>query len=57
MCIFIGYVWGIDKAVVEITNGGKIPFKLKAFWTIMIKYVAPIAVIIVFLNALGILKF
>ncbi|MDF2840338.1 MAG: yocR [Clostridia bacterium] len=57
MCIFIGYVWGIDKAVAEITNGGKIPFKLKAFWTIMIKYVAPIAVIIVFLNALGILKF
>lgn len=57
MCIFIGYVWGIDKAVNEITEGGKIPFKLKIFWTIMIKYVAPFGVIIVFLNALGILKF
>jgi len=57
MCIFIGYVWGMDKAVDEITEGGKFPFKLKFFWTVMIKYVAPFAVIIVFLNALGILKF
>ncbi|OGO79361.1 MAG: Na+-dependent transporter [Clostridiales bacterium GWB2_37_7] len=56
MCIFIGYVWGIDKAVAEITIGGKLPFRLKGFWTVMIKYVAPIAVIVVFLNALGILK-
>lgn len=56
MCIFIGYVWGMDKAVAEITNGGKFPFKLKGFWTIMIKYIAPLAVIVVFLNALGILK-
>jgi NSS family neurotransmitter:Na+ symporter len=57
MCIFIGYIWGIDKAVAEVTNGGKLPFRLKSFWTIMIKFVAPLAVIVVFLNALGILKF
>jgi NSS family neurotransmitter:Na+ symporter len=57
MCIFIGYVWGMDKAVAEITNGGKFPFKLRVLWTIMIKYIAPLAVIVVFLNALGILKF
>ncbi|MDF2890103.1 MAG: sodium:neurotransmitter symporter [Clostridia bacterium] len=56
MCIFIGYVWGMDKALAEITNNGKFPFKLKGFWTIMIKYIAPLAVIVVFLNALGILK-
>ncbi len=57
MCIFIGYVWGIDKAVDEITNGGKISFKLKGLFTIMIKYIAPLAVVAVFLNALGVLKF
>jgi NSS family neurotransmitter:Na+ symporter len=56
MCIFIGYVWGMDKAVAEITNGGKLPFILRGFWTIMIKFVAPVAVIVVFLNALGLLK-
>lgn len=57
MCIFIGYVWGMDKAVNEITNGGKLSFKLRGFWTVMIKFIAPLAVIVVFLNALGILKF
>lgn len=57
MCIFIGYVWGVDKAADEITQGGKFAFKLRGFWTIMVKFVAPIAVGIVFLNMLGILKF
>lgn len=57
MCIFIGYVWGIDKAVDDISNNGKLPFVLKGFWTISIKYIAPIGVLLVFLNATGIIKF
>jgi NSS family neurotransmitter:Na+ symporter len=56
MCIFIGYVWGIDKAVAEITDGGRIPFVLRGFWILMIKVIAPLSVIAVFLNAAGILK-
>lgn len=57
MLIFIGYFWGIDKATEEIEQGGKFKFKLKGFWTIMVKYVGPIAVGVVFLNMLGIIKF
>jgi NSS family neurotransmitter:Na+ symporter len=56
MCIFIGYVWGIDKAIAEITDEGKTRFVLKGLWTVMIKVVAPLSVIAVFLNAAGILK-
>jgi len=56
MCIFIGYVWGIDKAIAEITDEGKIRFVLKGLWTVMIKVVAPLSVIAVFMNAAGILK-
>lgn len=57
MCIFIGWFWGVDKAAEEITQGGKFGFSLKGFWNVAIKYIAPIAVGIVFLNMLGILKF
>ena len=57
MCIFIGYVWKIDNAAKEITNDGKIPFKSRGLWTILVKIVAPISVLIVFLNAIGIIKF
>ncbi len=57
MCIFIGWVWGVDKAAEEIKQGGKFAFKLAAFWGFLVKYVAPIAVGIVFLSTLGILKF
>lgn len=57
MCIFIGYVWGVDKAVAEITQNGKFPFKSRGFWTVAIKVIAPIALVIVFLNMLGIIKF
>ena len=55
MCIFIGWVWGVDKALDEVTNGGKISFPLKTFWVVMIKYVAPLAIFIVFVQATGIL--
>lgn len=57
MLIFIGYFWGVDKAAEEIEQGGKFQFKLKSFWNIMVKFVGPIAVGIVFLNMLGIIKF
>lgn len=57
MCVFIGYVWGVDKAAAEIMQNGKFPFKSKGFWTLMVKVVAPIAVFIVFLNMIGIIKF
>lgn len=55
MCIFIGWVWGVDKALDEVTNGGKVSFPLKTFWVVMIKYVAPLAIFIVFVQATGIL--
>jgi NSS family neurotransmitter:Na+ symporter len=57
MLIFIGYFWGVDKAAEEIEQGGKFQFKLKGFWNIMVKFVGPIAVGVVFLNMLGIIKF
>lgn len=52
LCLFIGWVWGIDNALKEATNNGKIPFKLAPFWAFLIKWVAPIAILVVFIQGL-----
>jgi len=50
LCIFIGWVWGIDKALDEATNNGQITFKLAGFWTFIIKWIAPVAILAIFLQ-------
>lgn len=54
LCIFIGWFWGIDKALAEITNNGKLNFALAGAWSFLIKFVAPVAILIVFIQGLGI---
>lgn len=55
-CIFVGS--RVEKSVLkdELTNNGKISFKLFSAYLFFMKYVAPIAIGIVFINELGILK-
>jgi len=57
MCIFISRRFGIDEAIKEATNNGKINFGLKNAWSFLIKYVVPVIIILVFLSSTGILKF
>ncbi len=57
-CIFIGYVLKPDALSDEIEIGGK--FKRRKMFTVMIKYVAPVCIILILvssvLDALGIMK-
>ena len=55
-CIFVGT--RVDKKVLkaELTNEGTLKFRLFGAYVFFMKYVAPIAIGIVFLNELGILK-
>lgn len=55
MCIFIGHVWGIDNITEEITCGGKYKFRSRLFFTVMIKYIAPVLIFFIWLNAIGVL--
>lgn len=55
MCLFIGYVWGTDKVCDEISCNGKYRFRSRKFFIIMIKYIAPVLIFIIWLNAIGIL--
>lgn len=52
LCIFVGWVWGTDKAVDEATNGGILSFGLAPFWSFLVKFVGPVAITIVFINSI-----
>ncbi len=54
-CVFIGYVWGVEKALGEITNDGSVQFKLAHVWRFLIRYVAPVFMVVVLLRSLSIL--
>lgn len=54
LCVFIGWFWGIDKALAEITNNGKLNFALAGAWSFLIKFIAPVAILVVFIQGLGI---
>ncbi len=57
MCIFIGYVWGVDNISDEISCNGKYRFRSKPFFVIMIKYIAPVLIFIIWLNAIEVLPY
>jgi len=55
VALFVGYI--MDK---DVVRGALIPFigeKFFAIWLFLIRYVAPLAIIIIMLNETGILKF
>lgn len=53
--IFVGWVWGIDTALKQITNEGTLAFIFAGIWSFIIRYVAPVAIVIVFLRSLAII--
>ena len=46
ICFFLGYIWGVRKAVQEVFSGNP-RFKLKPLWAISIKFLTPVAIIII----------
>ncbi len=53
LCIFIGWFWGTTKATEEANIGAK-SIKLGTTYSFLIKYVIPIAIVIVFLKSTGV---
>lgn len=54
--IFIAWVWGSEHALKEATNDGTITFAWGKLWAnVLIKYVAPILITLVFLSSIGII--
>lgn len=52
-CIFVGWIWKSDNAIAEVEQGGKFKFAAKKIWSFSVKYLSPIALIIILLYTLG----
>jgi len=55
LCIFVGWVWGTDNAIKEITNDGRVKFEMAGVWSFLVKFVAPVAIALVFASSLGLI--
>lgn len=56
LCVFVGYIWGSKKAIKEIESDGLYPFKLVKVYKFAVKFLAPVAIMIIFVNAIGLTK-
>ncbi len=54
--LFIGWFYPIGKTQAEISNYGKLKLKIFPVFVFIIKFVAPVAITIVFLNEIGFFK-
>jgi NSS family neurotransmitter:Na+ symporter len=46
VCLFLGYVWGVNNAAQEVLFGNP-RFKLRSVWSFSIKFLSPIAILII----------
>ncbi len=55
--LFIGWKLGRKKVLDEISRGGSISSALLSIFMFLVKFIAPIAIAIVFLSGIGLIKF
>lgn len=53
ICYFAGFVLGKDSLRDEITNGNKIKITLFGFYFFIMRYVAPVVILLLMLNGMG----
>jgi neurotransmitter:Na+ symporter, NSS family len=53
LSIFIGWVWGVDKAGNEILQGSPMFAKTRKLWAFLIRYFIPAVVFLILLNLFG----
>lgn len=52
-CIFVGWSWKTSQAVREIENDGTKPFVLRGIWSAIVKYIAPVVIILILFFTIG----
>ena len=60
IAIFVGWIWGLDKALIELKNGAHKLFEeydwIVSIFKIFLKYISPVMIFIVFLHSVGLLE-
>lgn len=49
MCLFVGYIWGIQNATEEIQIGNTKGFRWQKLYGVIIRYVAPVLIAVIFI--------
>ena len=52
-CIFVGWVWGCNKGIHEISAKGRYPFRLRKIWAFVVRYVAPVVIAVILYFTFG----
>ena len=55
--IFVGWFYGRDKSRKELSSEGKFSIRYYPFFIFLVRYLAPIAIALVFLNVIGLIRF
>jgi len=53
-CLVVGWYWGVGKVKEEIETGGHHKFALEGVYSICVKFIAPIAILIIVLGGFGV---
>ncbi|MFQ5701171.1 MAG: sodium-dependent transporter, partial [Acidobacteriota bacterium] len=53
LSLFVGWIWGADKAGAELAQGSSISQAGIRFWAVFIRWVCPAVIFIVLLNTIG----
>ena len=55
--IYVGWFYGRDKSKAELSSDGKFSIPYYPFFIFLVRYLAPVAIALVFLNVIGLIKF
>ncbi|WP_434311408.1 sodium-dependent transporter [Hominifimenecus sp. rT4P-3] len=51
-CIFVGWIWTTKKGIAEVERDGIYSFKLKNVWAVLVKYIAPLAILAILIGGM-----
>lgn len=55
--VFVGWYWGREKSRKELSSEGRFSVSYYPFFIFLVRYFAPIAIALVFLNVVGLIRF
>ncbi|MDO5102228.1 MAG: sodium-dependent transporter [Lautropia sp.] len=53
--LFVAWAWRTEAVRAEVTTGSNLPGWLFSVWLLLVRFVAPVAIVIVFLHGIGLL--
>jgi NSS family neurotransmitter:Na+ symporter len=57
VCVFAVWVWGIKDAIKEIESDGLHPFSWARLYSFAIKFLAPVAIMVIFVHSTGLMEY